>query len=243
MGALKAEVKPKVKERPILFNGEMVRAILDGRKTQTRRVMKPQPPSLEAVKATAGIEFSIGKCDAVGPGFHVFGPVWAVKEIMGCDYPQWTCPFGQPGDRLWVRETWSPDAADAYPFLKVVYRATEPEYSQLAIDCRWKAEVDEASKREHKCLDGCLCYFRWRPSIHMPRWASRITLEITGCRAERLQEISEVDAKAEGFGIDTEFCKSPPRVDFSSTWEKLYGLQSWIDNPWVWVVEFGRIKD
>lgn len=140
-----------MKERPILFSGEMVRAILEGRKTQTRRVIKPQPDSARnSVFVKSGFETKHG------------------YEIK--------CPYGQPGDRLWVRETWGlwdTDPKDGPERAKIFYRATDENRRDLR-------------------------YQRWRPSIHMPRWASRINLEITNIRIERVQDITEEDAKAEG---------------------------------------------
>jgi len=196
-------------ERPILFSGEMVRAILAGTKTQTRRPVKPQPDVYQGYEATGDgdpgwcLEWPKMPEDGLFPG--PAGPAFALANY---------CPFGAPGDRLWVRETFKDHSEIAPEERPVLYRADDPQPQDIT----------------------------WQPSIHMPRWASRLTLEVTGVRVERLQEISEEDARAEGCGIDTEFCKSPPRVDFASTWERLYGLQSWIDNPWVWVVEFRRAR-
>lgn len=192
-----------MRERPILFSAPMVRAILEGRKTQTRRVVKPQP---------AG--------------------AWAAPGRRAC-------PYGQAGDRLWVRETWGThdqgfDTAEESTV--VVYRA----------------DVDRPEPK------------RWRPSIHMPRVASRITLEVTGVRVERLHQLSEADALAEGIhridigsGYEPRYSAAPrswadavegdPDVQltasaaFRELWESINGLRSWLANPWVWVVEFKRL--
>lgn len=165
----------QIKERPILFNAPMVLAIMEGRKTQTRRIIKPQPKGVE--------RFTSGDVD----------------EAWGAGFIDVRCPFGQPGDRLWVRETW----ARAGEVSDVVdYRADNP---------------DPVSAR-------------WRPSIHMPRWASRITLEITGVHIEQLERISDADALAEGFDS---------REAFSMFWEP----KVWNANPWVWGVEFKRISE
>lgn len=188
-----------MKERPILFNGPMVRAILEGRKTQTRRLFNAPPWDYE---------IDDGQC-------------W-VEDIYG-DWHFW-CPFGQPGDRLWVRETFSP----AYTF------SEEGSF-------RWA--------HYRATLEKGIGYTpRWRPSIHMPRWASRITLEITGVRLERLQSISETDAVAESCrpGRMDELSSSSiyrnARENFFTLWDDIYGQGAWTVNPWVWAIEFKRIE-
>lgn len=196
-----------MKERPILFSGEMVRAILDGRKTQTRRIVKPQPT--ESILPT--------------PPF---------SETWDCEY---CCPYGVAGDRLWVRETFVPACNfDPSPESGVFYRADQHEkYNRMNIEWRWK------------------------PSIHMPRWASRITLEVTGVRVERLNDISNDDCVSEGITaigkavrLSTgdyaqagryENSASTVRQLFSQLWEQINGPGSWKINPWVWVVNFQRI--
>jgi hypothetical protein len=181
-----------VKERPILFSAPMVRALLAGTKTQTRRAWRVQPP--------AGVP--------VG---------WVPGETKQ--------PYGWPGDRLWVRETFCDDWKDSRGLL---YRA----------DAGMDADMFDA---------GC----KWRPSIHMPRAASRITLEVTGVRVERLRWISEVDALAEGitwsdrfqgYHVEdgTHFHCDDPRQSYFSLWEAINGPGSVEANPWVWVVEFRR---
>lgn len=180
-----------MKERPILFSGAMVRALLDGTKTQTRRMVKPQPRIL------AG-ELLCWKDDALTDD--------QMAEL---------CPYGQPGDRLWVREAWMD--------LRGVDGAVGP--------CMYRATFGNAP-------DGG----KWRPSIHMPRWASRITLEVTGMRVERLQDISEADARAEG--VSRAQCPDwHATTDFRAIWESINGPGSWDANPWVWVVEFKRLED
>ena len=206
----------KVKERPILFSGPMVRAILEGRKTQTRRPIKPQPPSW----LTEGRE-----------PWNIHGNVWGFALAMGraraCQMENTiACPFGVPGDRLWVRETWSPSLetyVDGFPNeglgRPVYYRSTDPR---------------------HEPFDG-----RWRPSIHMPRWASRLTLEVTEVRVERLQDISEDDAEAEGITYEQAFefndDGSPDyKLAFGWLWDSIYakGGQGWDKSPWAWAVTF-----
>lgn len=201
-----------MKERGMIFNSEMVRAILDGRKTQTRRIMKEQPV-------------------LNGNFYEVFGSAWSkgmtsIPAVPGHSLST-RCPFGAVGDRIWVRETWARYNIDQNSH-DIAYRATTPE--------DWPEEG------------------RWRPSIHMPRWASRILLEITDVRVERLNAISEEDARAEGI-IDggclncgePEPCgcanPEPDATDaFAYLWQSIYGQESWNANPWVWVISFKRVE-
>lgn len=175
-------------ERPILFSGEMVLAILDGRKTMTRRVVKPQPEP-----------------DTDCP--HHVG--------TGIERKARICPYGKPGDRLWVRETFC-----SFPDGNIFYRADNDERAPMK---------------------------GWKPSIFMPRALSRITLEIKNVRVERLQDISENDAKAEGtdgeryLGQGFDHCVY--REAFRTLWESINGPGSWESNPWVWVVEFKQITE
>lgn len=200
------------KERPILFSAPMVRAILEGRKTQTRRVVKPQP---------IGADYWT-RSDTVYPQ-GLFWPNRINSE------PAFLKPrYGQPGDRLWVRETWAHVGCEDEGVPEhYVYRADGGDYSD------WESLEGEP--------------FRWRPSIHMPRWASRLTLEITGVRVERLQEISETDAKAEGVEASgaVEMKDGSPcyTLPFERLWERINGCDSWAANPWVWVYEFQPIAD
>ena len=210
----------EAKERPILFSGPMVRAILDGRKTQTRRAVK-RP--VWAHPADNGEDFS-----SDSPAF--------CHRNTGClvDY---LCPYGQPGDRLWVRETFCLVEPNGEPM---------PPGGQLVeVGC---GKVAEAWYRADVELGirGVMSGLAWRPSIHMPRWASRITLEITGVRVERLQEISEADARAEGCEVRQRMLgqgEESPRFVFQSLWGTLNTKPPfrWEDNPWVWVVEFKRV--
>lgn len=185
-----------VRERPILYSGPMVREILERRKTQTRRVMVPQPnPSLDYVKGRTISRFRCVSLVPPGkPGYPEWqaedhtGPIDAFPDGRDSVKAEIGCPYGAPGDRLWVRETWGCPEADHPRAVggrkpaqgdRLVYAANPSDAYQ------WRGGPG--------CSD-----FVWRPSIHMPRWASRITLEVTDIRAQRLQEISEEDAIAEG---------------------------------------------
>ncbi|HET7552162.1 MAG TPA: hypothetical protein VFK04_12800 [Gemmatimonadaceae bacterium] len=201
-----------VRERPILFSGEMVRAILGGRKVQTRRVVNPQPPEWVS-------EF--GYTCFTPPG-HISGRgYW--KGVPGEEGPAekfFRCPYGQPGDRLWVREAWQADTGSCNPafpdgplwwhevprslrtsraFRYLYYRADNAivSWDESLADLPWE-DRRSAWVPTDKDPDFFARELRWRPSIHMPRWASRITLEITDVRVQRVQEISEEDARAEG---------------------------------------------
>lgn len=197
-----------MKERPILFNADMVRAVLDGRKMQTRRVMKVQPH--------AGVRNSPFVKSGIEDGHG--------KELV--------CPFGEVGDRLWVRETFRVHSR-ATDVATLVYKASEQQ--------SWTQQTHRVPIE--KCNKPAVVD-TWTPSIHMPRWASRITLEITGVRVELLRDLSEEDAKSEGV--------IPPaggvlpgwehRINFRDLWMSIYGADNWEANPWVWVVEFKRLE-
>ncbi|HBY5559298.1 hypothetical protein RZP29_23635 [Klebsiella quasipneumoniae subsp. similipneumoniae] len=215
-----------MKERGMIFNGEMVRAILDGRKTQTRRIMKPQPkPS----KSRPGdFWFSSKKLESM---VHVSDLAPGNSPIA--DYhlfiQEHCCPFGAVGDRIWVRETFSPVDDTQYGGEKWVdYRAT-PKF-EASHPAGWDCAPNDAEA------------LKWRPSIHMPRWASRILLEITNVRVERLKSISDGDAIREG--CSTTDMKSGDCVAdvFARLWASIYGDESWNSNPWVWVIEFKRVE-
>lgn len=213
-----------MKERGMIFNGEMVRAILDGRKTQTRRIVKGTDGAVKFCKEwdINGEEIFVvlGEKDHTG-----------MNPVLGAI----SCPFGAVGDRIWVRETWAEAGASA-PDLKL-YRANYPEHVPSIYE-----NVPPAEE------------IHWTPSIHMPRWASRILLEITDVRVERLNAISEEDARAEGI-IDggclncgePEPCgcanPEPDATDaFAYLWQSIYGQENWNANPWVWVISFKRVE-
>ncbi len=206
-----------MKERPILFSGEMVRAILDGRKTMTRRIVTPQFSQKWGCGCPNKSTFTLMNGDQEWKdAFAVH-----VDRLTPTGHWQWVfCPYGKPGDRLWVRETWA----------QVGMPGTLSGY------IRYKADEQNAV--------GAYGAQKWKPSIFMPRWASRITLEITGVRVERLQDISEENAEAEG-------CTGDHRADrdldaaqeFRSLWDSINGKRaSWTSNPWVWVIEFKRAE-
>jgi hypothetical protein len=211
-----------VKERPILFSGDMVRALLDGSKTQTRRIVKPQFER-EPVDVIDGV------------------PSWDAPTNYDGEVQMNTtrgkpCPYGVPGDRLWVRESfWGCDMPGYGDQPCVVY---EDEWRGKEYHA---AEVRPYARR-----------FGHIPGIHMPRDASRVLLEVTGVRVERLQDISETDAIAEGItktragfwstygrsGVDGTYS---PVSSYRCLWDSINGPESWDANPWVWVVEFRRI--
>ena len=205
-------------EKPILFSGEMVRAILDGRKTQTRRVIKPQP-------------------ERVGEGWMYAGQYFAddaqMQDYLFHEvYGNGKCPYGGvygdgTGDLLWVRETF----------------AHKDEWTKPAYRADWKTP-DKAIETMGA---------KWRPSIHMPRWASRLTLRVVDVRVERVQEISEEDARAEGVNLatwelhhrrDDSISLSIAAIEeFKQLWDSINAKRghSWDSNPWVWVVEFKMV--
>ena len=178
-----------MKERPILFSAPMVRAILSGSKSQTRRIVKAR--DLEWMDVHQGL-----------------------REPDNAE----RCPHGKPGDRLWVRETWHDASSSLHSC--ALYRAD-------GIDLHWG---------------------KWTPSIHMPRWASRITLEVTGVRVETLQDIDLADALAEGISDTGALIldsagneQGGPIAEYAVLWEQINGPGSWAANPWVWCISFSRV--
>lgn len=221
-----------MKERPIIFSAPMVRAILQGKKTQTRRIVKPQPPTPEQVRKLSGSSFSIFT-DAHTPGkFRVAGPVWCVRRLINRE-PQWICPYGVAGDRLWVRETWFDNMA-----------SDDGDTAQTPARCVYRADGEFMEQFPEDYMEG-----KWTPSIHMPRWASRITLEIVAVHVERLQDITEHDAEREGFerSFDPDGSEYGAELTtaveaFEMLWHKINGADSWNANPWVWVIEFRKLE-
>ncbi len=233
--------------KPILFSDEMVRSILDGRKTQTRRPVKPQPKTLI--------------CDN------------EEKTIVSIIPPSSECPFGQVGDRLWVKETFClenqvegdqpPPFNDGRPTLYLMDSIEcAKEDAEIWIQPHYRA-TDPTPELSYEDTDGEPTV-KWKPSIHMPRWASRITLEIVDVRIERVQEITEEEAIEEGarefpdlpsiypYNQDPRWsmedpkttlaCLGSPRWAFANLWEKMYANKGfgWYENPWVWVITFRR---
>ena len=221
-------------ERGMIFNAEMVRALLSGRKTQTRRIMKVQPESnqLGLLLITDSTKHSdIGK-------YH-----WAESNATGNHVRSklFLCPFGAVGDRIWVREGFFPAPLEM--------QSEPPRKTMWNIAYRDGMQMEKLAPAEYNPT--IYNYERWTPSIHMPRWASRILLEITDVRVERLNAISQADAIAEGAP------PSHPSIDcvsqeygfpdfsrswFGQTWQHIYGEESWNANPWVWVISFERIE-
>ena len=203
-----------MKERPILFSAPMVRAILEGRKSQTRRVVKDT--GLYAIEDHHGAET-------------------AMRERRNLAT---RCPYGQPGDRLWVRETFQPLFADG------VENHWETDWKTgkgYAISYPATDGIHEYLDADDNLSDAC------KPSIHMPRWASRITLEIASVRVERLNDISEADCIAEGCAgghgaIPGYAYAATPFEHYRALWESINGPGSWDMNPWVFVIEFRMVQ-
>ncbi|HHL0058154.1 TPA: hypothetical protein ACQZLG_004445 [Klebsiella pneumoniae] len=198
-------------ERGMIFNAEMVRALLDGRKTQTRRPIK--------WKQTRFTEIGEREDGSKWP--------WSEDAEHACDF--WhPCPFGAVGDRIWVREAF-----------RVYSRATD------VATLVYKASERNSWTEQTRRVPVAVCNKpatpeKWIPSLHMPRWASRILLEITGVRVERLRSMSQDDARAEGV-----IAASGPMeagLAFRELWDSIYGEESWKANPWVWVIEFKRVE-
>lgn len=208
-----------MKERGMIFNGEMVRAILDGRKTQTRR-----PVRFPVLDKNLGCELA---------GNELAGELSAGNYLNSA--------FGKPGDRIWVRETF-----------RVHSRATD------VATLVYKASVRNSWTEQTHRVPVSVCNKpatpeKWTPSLHMPRWASRILLEITNVRVEQLNVISERDAQAEGVAkLQGGFWQHyqpgwtqhqlSARGSFVTLWKSIYGEESWNSNPWVWVIEFKRVE-
>jgi len=206
-----------MKERPILFSGPMVNAIRDGRKTQTRRKVKPQPPFGCSYAANGAMTHAL--CFADGPGGTIAS--WVPPTPKSADH-RLPCPYGQPGDRLWVKETFKLNANLAG--IRVTYREglheCQVEFGSLPDSC----QIPDDN--------------HWRPSLFMPRWASRILLEIAAVRVEWLQDIRDTDAINEGVPDYPDFVGDSPVEDYRALWESINGPGSWEANPWVWVIEF-----
>lgn len=190
-------------DKPILFSGEMVCAILDGKKTQTRRVVKLRGASNDVSH-------------------------WLHYMAQGVDMP---CPYGQAGDRLYVRETW-----------KCEELASGLDGVRFRADNKFQP-IENTPEASDAWCDANRENGNWRPSIFMPRWASRITLEVVSVRVERVQDISDADAKAEGMTLDDSGRREGAgsfEDGFAIVWDRINSKRGlgWDVNPWVWVVEF-----
>lgn len=205
-----------VKEQPILFSSPMVRAILEGRKTQTRRICK-------VYQAPHGVRDDDG---------------WPMRMDAYGDYHREPCLYGEPGDRLWVRETWALEDCGA-DGKRVIWQADRA--------AAWLLPGNVLGEIYY--LPSDYSPGRWRPSIHMPRWAARLTLEVTEVCVQRLQEISEEDAKAEGVEASVDpgdgHYSVTARQQLEHLWDSINGERpgcSWEANPWVWCVSFQRVS-
>ncbi|NHZ94590.1 hypothetical protein [Massilia sp. CCM 8734] len=209
-----------MKERPILMNAPMVRALLDGSKTQTRRIMKPQ--------------LVYGDVCGLFPSWYLPNKARTGGTLYpnGKDTILAMCPYGDPGDQLWVRETFQPLFADGRE-----HGADAPDWETgegYTVTYPATDAVVEWIDGDDNITSGC------KPSIHMPRWASRIQLEIVSVRVERLNDCSEADAKEEGINPAT--CVHEYYDGYAKLWNEINGAGSWESNPWVWVIELQRIK-
>ncbi|MDE2254310.1 MAG: hypothetical protein KGL42_08620 [Betaproteobacteria bacterium] len=219
------------KERPIIFSAPMVRAILEGHKTQTRRVFKV-PRGCSWYEGHGG--------EAAGMIQDDTGPAWWHVEEQGC-------PYGEPGSKLWVRE--------AFRFTDVFDQDSPYRVGERCVDAGyripWAPLQFEADGRRMNWVhtgtpphDGPPMPGKLRPAIHMPRWASRITLKVTGVRVERLQEITPADCVEEGcMPTEQRYAQAELQVldMYKELWEQINGPGSWDANPWVWVIEFRRL--
>lgn len=242
-----------MKERPILFSSTMVRAILDGTKTMTRRVIKPQPDLSILKESYRDLEFEFRR-------MPVLGPTHVPSEWGFCakyDKPNcvpihgYKCPYGTIGDRLWVRETWQYTdwTEDGEPYIRY---AADKETMLRTPDDGWTEECEyiwaHLSARANYDKDRRAADRRWRPSIYMPRWASRITLEITDIRAEQVRDISAQDCIAEGmhFSLNQDPCDmaDQARNAFHALWDSINAKRGfgWDVNPWVWAISFRRLS-
>lgn len=195
-----------MKESGLIFSGPMVRAILENRKTQTRRLLRKQP-----------------------------GPAYAIGMRLNPERFLHLCPYGTIGDRLWVRETFYVDTVPTGPLPAV-------EGAELLADTYYRAD-GECCDQIPECQCADVGKPRWRSSIHMPRWASRISLEITDVRVEPLQDITEADVFAEGIQIPVGSTTADfARAEFAHGWDGINSKRSpWASQPWIWALSFRRL--
>lgn len=216
-----------MKERPILFSGPMVKALLSGAKTQTRRIVRDMA-EVPAIGSAPAAPYWPGVLSKKIPG--------KISAVPPAEFVA-RCPYGVPGDRLWVRETWGLHIHGDFTCWN---RDSIKGRTADDLLCSWQVAY---------AADATSVYDYWRPSILMPRWASRLTLEVVSVRVERLQDISEADAQAEGVTLSTAHSPdgSPAHYEthrerFARLWDSINGDRAlWASNPWVWVVEFKRL--
>lgn len=245
---------PAATERPILFTAPLVRAILAGDKTQTRRVINPQPPTCEG--ETLPFDPPRWQTPAVVGADGELGPAPEDEFGISCVDGEWgrRCPYGAPGDRLWVREAFRlPALFDDYSPSEVGEQSLKAGHDSEWCPLLYEASGDTAGSQEE------LEHFevptegwgRLRPSIHMPRWASRIELEVVDVRVQRVRETSHADARAEGVehalgdhvDLVPDYTGSVHQHGFAQLWNRINASRGygWDANPWVWVVEFHRV--
>ena len=235
--------------RPMLFSGAMVRAILQGRKTQTRRLIKPQFP----IDVT-----EVGERPAIDPvlGCVVSGHSGLWEDCHGLDEVR-RCPYGLPGDLLWVKETWCVARHhDRTKPTELPERRMTVVYDAGGHSCN----VGVGGWRHLDEWPSGVPFGKLRPSIFMRRWMSRIDLEVQSIRVQRLNDITEEDARSEGadpldmddilrekrdglLDVPLKEIGKPYRNGFASLWESIHGPNSWASNPWVWVVAFKHMKE
>lgn len=210
--------------RPILFSAPMVRAIIAGTKTQTRRLVK-QPPRWRG-------RYDLLSTDVVGPD-----EVWWWDGVHDRTGASQQCPYGKAKDGLWVRETWQYAGwtEDGYPIIE--YAADNARVLHEKYPEEWVERLEDTwaalSAEENYKIDNRAADRRWRPGIHLPRWAGRVFLRVTAVRAERLQDITREDEIAEG---------TPDGMFFDALWDSINEKRApWSSNPWVWVVQFERV--
>lgn len=228
-----------IKERPIMFSGPMVRAILDGRKTQTRRVVKPQPPGGVEIARLGG-----DRLPSTGEPMK-----YHAMTVGQAEDTQWySSPYGVPGDRLWVRETWKAGCEwdDEKPS-EIDGTHCDGGDIYYPADGRFLAHGYDGQTKDLGTAASADVFGKPRSPLYMPRWASRILLEVTDVRLERVQDISYHDVLAEGISTPNresiEFALQAGQ-DFQALWDSINAKRghSWESNPWVWVVEFKRIE-
>lgn len=212
-----------MKERPILMHARSINGILEGRKTQTRRIVKPQPQPNGGV----GRQPIVPYLTSIGTW------TWVLKDTgHGNGTSGAPCPYGQPGDRLWVRESGWMDRSEKRFF---AYKST-PGICKVSDT----GEFIETLPGKVTAESMKTCY-KPVPSIHMPRWASRLTLEITGIRVERVQDITPEDCLAEG--VQTESDYQSLKTLFAELWDDTNGKDAWDRNDWCWCIDFKRIEN